>query len=204
MVKTSRPVAPSALKAAMTSRRRSIWLLTALATPTPPTSRAARPTRVRNWVKRLMVRSSCGDALSRLRISQPACGQRGSRVVGQRGRGAGAGGGVRQLDPVDPAHQAAGLQQFGGAQAGFADQKSRPEADAAAELVRLGLDHAADLECRAADRDAVADLEVEPRQQDRIDGRAERRRHARREHRQPACSDRAPACRASGRRRPPP
>src|SRR6202162_5232577 len=58
----------------MTSRRRSIWLLTALATPTPPTSSAARPTKVRNWVKRLMVRSSCGEALPRLRISQPASG----------------------------------------------------------------------------------------------------------------------------------
>src|SRR6187549_746905 len=52
--------------------RRSIWLLTALATPTPPTRSAARPTRVRNWVKRLMVRSSCGDALLLLRIHQPA------------------------------------------------------------------------------------------------------------------------------------
>src|SRR6267378_797177 len=74
MVKTSRPVAPSALKVAMTSRRRSIWLLTALATPTPPTRSAARPTSVRNWVKRLMVRSSCGEALPRLRISLPLAG----------------------------------------------------------------------------------------------------------------------------------
>ncbi len=51
-----------------------MWLLTALATPTPPTNSAARPTKVRNWVNRLMVRSSCGEALLRLRISQPASG----------------------------------------------------------------------------------------------------------------------------------
>ena len=36
---------------------------------------AANPTSVRNCVKRLMVRSSCGEALSRERISQPACGK---------------------------------------------------------------------------------------------------------------------------------
>jgi len=35
-----------------------------------PTISAARPTSVRNWVKRLMVRSSLCEALPRLRISQ--------------------------------------------------------------------------------------------------------------------------------------
>src|SRR4030081_237630 len=119
MVKSSRPVAPSALNVAMTSRRRSIWLLTALATPTPPTRSAARPTRVRNWVKRLMVRSSCGEGLPRVRISPPAAlRQRSSRIVGQGSRGAIVGGVVRQLYPIDPAHQTAGLQQLGRAHAG--------------------------------------------------------------------------------------
>ena len=42
--------------------------------------------------------------------------QRASRIVDQRGRGAIVGRVVRQLDPIDPAHQAAGLQQSGGAQ----------------------------------------------------------------------------------------
>ncbi|MGY4484169.1 hypothetical protein ACVWWR_003360 [Bradyrhizobium sp. LM3.2] len=74
MPNTSRPVAPTAFKAAITSSLWSIWLLTALATPTPPTSSAARPTSVKNCVKRLILRSSCGEALERLRTSQPACG----------------------------------------------------------------------------------------------------------------------------------
>jgi hypothetical protein len=43
--------------------------------------------QVRNWVKRLMVRSSCGEALSRLRISQPASGRRFARSS-TSGRGA--------------------------------------------------------------------------------------------------------------------
>ena len=37
----------------------------------------------------------------------------------------------RQPQPVLPAHQAAGLQQPGGAQRGFADEETRPEAKAA-------------------------------------------------------------------------
>jgi hypothetical protein len=141
MVKTSRPVAPSALNAAMTSRRRSIWLLTALATPTPPTSSAASP-----------------NLPAGLR-------QRGARLVDQRRGGAIVGGVVRQLDPVDPAHQATRLQQPGSAQGGFADQESRPEADPARKLVRLAVDDAADLKTGIADTDAIAELEIEPRQQ---------------------------------------
>ena len=172
-MKTSRPVAPSALNVAMTSRRRSIWLLTALATPTPPTRSAARPTRVRNWVNRLMVRSSCGEALLRLRISQPASRQRASHLVDQRGGGAIVGRVVRQFYPIDPPDEAAGLQQSGRAQGGFADQESRTETDASGKLVRLGIDDAADLKTRAADADAVAELEIEPRQQRGIGRRAE-------------------------------
>ena len=101
-------------------------------------------------------------------------GQGAARIVGERGRGAIVGGVIGQFYPVDPAHQAARLQQLGRAQAGFADQESRTQTDAAGQFVRLGADHAANLEGRIADRDAVADLEVEPRQQDRIGGRAER------------------------------
>src|SRR5215213_9251372 len=70
----------------MTSRRRSMWLLTALATPTPPTRRAARPTSVRNWVKRWMVRSSCGEALLLLRIHQPASGGAQARFADENAR----------------------------------------------------------------------------------------------------------------------
>ena len=98
-----------------------------------------------------MVRSSCGEALLRLRISQPASRQCCRRLVDQRGRGAIVGRVVGQFHPVDPAHQAAGLQQSGGAQRRFADQESRAEADAAGQLVRFGIDDAADLEGRAAD-----------------------------------------------------
>ena len=108
----------------------------------------------------------------------PRSRQRLSRVAGQRLRGAVVGRVVREFYAIDPAHQAAGLQQLGRAQAGFADQEARPKTDAAGELVGLGADHAADLEAGAADADAVADLQVEPRQQ------ASRRR--RRRMRRPA------------------
>ena len=128
---------------------------------------------MRNCVKRLMVRSSCGEALLRVRISHPACGNAVRASLGQRLRGAVVGGVVGKFDAVDPAHQAAGLQQLGRAQARFADQEARPEPDAAGEFVGLGADHAANLEGGAADADAVADLQVEPRQQGRIGGGAE-------------------------------
>ena len=97
-------------------------------------------------------------------------------VAGVRDEGIGgtvAVGGVRQFDAVDPAHQAAGLDQPGGAQGRLADQEARTKTDAAGELVGLGLDAAADLEGRRADGDAVADLQREPRQQGRIGGGAE-------------------------------
>ena len=95
-------------------------------------------------------------------------GKRLSRFVDQRGGRPVVGCVVRQLHAIDPAHQAAGLQQLRGAQACLADQEARSEADAAGELVRLGLDQRADLKHGAADADAVADLEIEPRQQRRI------------------------------------
>ena len=91
--------------------------------------------------------------------------QRTARIVDQRRSGAIVGGVVRQLDPVDPAHQATGLQQPGGAQSSFADQELRAEADPAGKFVRLAVDDAADLKIGIADTDAIAELEVEPRQQ---------------------------------------
>ena len=77
-----RRIAPSAFSVAITSRFRSMWLFTALATPTPPTSSAVRPTSVRNWVKCSTLRSSAGVALVRARICQPASG---SCALGRRG-----------------------------------------------------------------------------------------------------------------------
>ena len=46
-------------------------------------------------------------------------------------------GALRQAQPIDPAHQAAGLQQAGSAQRIFAHQQARAEADAAGKLVRF-------------------------------------------------------------------
>ncbi|MGX0998863.1 hypothetical protein AB7M38_006155 [Bradyrhizobium diazoefficiens] len=105
----------------------------------------------------------------------PAGLRRGVARIGDEGVGrALVVGGIGQLHPVDPAHQAAGLDQAGGPQARLADQEARAEADAAGELVGLGFDRAADLEGGRADGDAVAGLEREPRQQRRIGSRAER------------------------------
>ena len=104
----------------------------------------------------------------------PRLRQRASRIVGEPGRAAVAAGVVREPHPIGPAHQAAGLQQLRGPKPCLAHQKSRAETEAAGELVRLGAVNAADLESRVADMDAVADLEIEPGQQGRIGGRAER------------------------------
>ncbi len=105
----------------------------------------------------------------------PAGFRRGRAGIRDEGRrGTIVGGVVRQFDAVDPAHEAARQQQAGGAQARFTDEEARTEPDIAGKLVRLGGDHAAQLEGRIADRDAIAELEVEPRQQRRIDRSTER------------------------------
>ena len=159
---------------AMVSRRRSRWLFTALPTPTPPTSSAVRPTMVRNCVKRSTLRSSCGEALLRLRMSQPASGNCARACAVTALAAASLVSLCRQAQPIVPAHQTAGLQQAGGAQRRLAHQQARSEADAAGELVRLARQRGADLECGVADGQPRARLDVEPRQQRRIGRGAER------------------------------
>jgi hypothetical protein len=61
--------------------------------------------------------------------------QLAARIIRQRIRGAIAA--VVQPDAVNPAHQAARLQQRRSAQCGLADQKARREPDPAGKLVRL-------------------------------------------------------------------
>ncbi len=69
------PGAPRLFRVAIEARLRSTKARTALATPTPPTRSAVRPTSVRNWVKRSMLRAKRGSALRRERTSQPASGR---------------------------------------------------------------------------------------------------------------------------------
>ena len=140
----SRPVAPSALNVAITSRLRSRWLFTALATPTPPTSSAARPTSVRNWVKRSTLRSSCGEALLRVRISQPACGSaaRASSATAWRRASSAV---LRQPQAIVPAHQTARLQQAVARSASSLIRKRGPK-PTPPEACRARAEHAADLE----------------------------------------------------------
>ena len=90
-----------------------------------------------------------------------------------RGDGAVACVGCGEPDPVLPAHQTAGLQQGAGAQSGVAYQKPRPETDPAGEPVRLRFDRRAQFDDGVADGDAVAGLEIEPRQQGGIGCAAE-------------------------------
>ena len=82
--------------------------------------------------------------------------------------------GRRQPQPVLPAHQAAGLQQPGGAQRGLADEETRPEAKAAGKLVRFAGQRGAQFDRDIADGDAVAGFQIEPCQQRWIDRGAER------------------------------
>ena len=116
-------------------------------------------------MKRSTLRSSCGEALLRVRISQPASGKSRCACFCNAVTARVAGIGLRQAQPVLPAHQAAGLQQPGGAQRRFAHQHARPEAEAAGDLVRLALQRCAQFDRDIADGDAVADFQIEPRQQ---------------------------------------
>ena len=133
------PVAPSDFMVAMVSRLRSRWPRIAFATPTPPTSSAVRPTSVRYCVKRSMLRSSPGEALLRLRTSQPASGTCALARVDRALHGGIAGVVVGQAQAIVPAHLRARLQQAGGAQRLRADHQPRPETEAAGrQAVGLG------------------------------------------------------------------
>src|SRR5215831_14514983 len=72
-----------------------------------------------------------------------------------------------------PAHDASGLQQATCAQGRFADEQARAEADAAGKLIGLGCQHRANFDRGGAERDARAELEIEPRKQRRVGGGAE-------------------------------
>ena len=75
MAKTRVAGAPSAFSTAKAARLRSISPRTALATPAPPATNAVSATSVSNCEKRSRLRENCGDAASRLRMSQPASGK---------------------------------------------------------------------------------------------------------------------------------
>jgi hypothetical protein len=74
---------------------------------------------------------------------------------------------------VSAAHQAAGLHQAAAAQRRFADEQPRSKPEAAGELVGLVGQRCAQLDRHIADGDAIADFEIEPGQQRRIDRGAE-------------------------------
>ena len=158
---------------AMTSRLRARWLATALATPTPPTSKRGQADQGEELAEALDIAFELRRGLVAGADVPAGIGKLGCGLLLERGDGAVARVRVRQAQPVLPAHQAAGLQQPGGAQRRLADQQARPKADAAGELVGLAVSARAQLDRGLADGDAVAGLEIEPRQQCRIGGGAE-------------------------------
>ena len=111
------------------------------------------PTSVRYWVKRSTFFSSEGEALARLRISQPASGscRQLEAEYPNESRGHGAHGGIGRVvvgkpQAVMPAHHTARLEEPARPQGRLADQQARAEADAAGELVGLGAECRADLD----------------------------------------------------------
>ncbi len=74
MPSTMALVAPMLFMVAMTLRRLSMNVATALAMPTPPTSSAVKPMNVRNWRRRSSVRLTCGDGSRRSATVKPASG----------------------------------------------------------------------------------------------------------------------------------
>ena len=73
---TSRSGAPRHFMMAMVRRRPARKLEMALPTPTPPTSREARPIRPMNWVKRSSQKRMPPPASARPLTRQPASGKR--------------------------------------------------------------------------------------------------------------------------------
>ena len=76
--------------------------------------------------------------------------------------------GLRHLQAVGEAVEAARLDQAGGAQGGQRDQQARTEADAGADPVGLRDEGGADLDRKAAERHPVAGFETESGQQGRV------------------------------------
>ena len=74
----------------------------------------------------------------------------------------------RQPQPILPTHQAARLQKPAGAQCRLADQQARAEADRAGEFVRFTGDCRPQFKFDSADFDAVAGVQSEPRQKQRV------------------------------------
>ena len=172
MAKTRVAGAPSAFSTAKAARLRSISPRTALATPAPPATRAVSATSVSNCEKRSRLRENCGDAASRLRMSQPASGKAAPDGVGD-GRDLLVARIARQREAGDVAHDGSGPHQAGGPERVEGNQHARAKADAPGELVRLAAKDRADFESRGADGQEIADFRVEPRDQQRIGDKAE-------------------------------
>src|ERR1700729_3205458 len=176
MANTVPPEAPSAFMVPMASRLRARWAATALATPTPPTNSVVKPTSVRNCVKRSTLRSSCGDALLRVRTSQPASGNAAWAAFSTAvtARSLLSVGGSRSRYCQSTRLPGCNSPVARGAAPRLGDQQTRPKAEAAGKLARLSGQRRAQLDRDIADGDAVAGFQIEPRQQRRIDRSAER------------------------------
>ena len=172
--KTRAPVAPSDFIAAMVSRLRSRWLFTALATPTPPTSKAVNPTSVRNCVKRSTLRSSCGRRVV-ARADFPA----GFRqlLLARLDRALAAARSLAlfsgKLHAVMSSARGCPAAQAGRAQsASMLINRRGPKPMPPASLSGSLRKRRADFDRRRADPDTVADLQIEPHQQGGIGDRA--------------------------------
>ena len=171
---TAPPVAPIDFSVARVGRLRSTKPCAALATPTPPTISEVRPISARNSVNRSRFFEKLGETLARSRASQPASGKALLRLGEERlhrclrrRRAARA-----HQDPRRPAHQRSRLDKAGRAQGVLRDQRTRAKAEAGAETVRFRDDRRSNLDTRIAERETIADLEVEAVEQRFFDGGA--------------------------------
>ena len=154
-------VAPTHLSAAIVCSLPCRWLETALATPIPPTRRAASPASVRNRPTRSSWRLSEGFESRTSRSLQPPSGNAASSPAGPIcDRRA-----LRYQCAVAMPHQGAGLHQAGGLQRCVIHHQPGPERYAGGEPVRLARKHGAHRERRRADPELVADPEPEAVQQ---------------------------------------
>ena len=138
----------------------------ALPTPMPPSSSAVNPDQADELGEALHLAPDrwrrigpIGDgkaAFGELGLDGEARGVERRLVVAAR---------LGQLQPVDPADQASGLNEAGAVERLERHQHPRAIGEAVGEPVRLGAEHAADGHRCVADRERAADADAKPLEQ---------------------------------------
>ncbi len=123
---------------AITLRRRSMKVATALATPTPPTRRAVRPKKGQELAETLERPAYLWRGIAAVGDGEAGIGERRLGALPECGESGGAFAGlVRQLQSVAPAHERARLHEAGPLQCRHRDEDARTVCEAVGDGVGL-------------------------------------------------------------------